>query len=155
MQRRCSVELWEDWAVMNWTEFRRKRQLTELRHYPGIRLEGPRKVMENFSQDAVLPDILRIQLTSWSWALLEKPPVVELLKNFPNISWNPEVHYHVHNSPILPILSQINALHTTPFYLRSILILSTHLSVVDWGTMLQTGRSRVRFQMRWISFQFI
>jgi hypothetical protein len=25
-------------------------------------------------------------------------------------------------------------------------------SVVDWGTMLQTGRSRVRVSMRWIFF---
>jgi hypothetical protein len=53
---------------------------------------------------------------------------VQLLKNFPNILWNPKVQQHVHKSPpLVPILSQINPLHTIPSYLRSILISSTHL----------------------------
>jgi hypothetical protein len=59
--RLCGVELREDGSVVNWMEFRRKRQLTELRHYPGIHLEGPRKITENFSQDTLLPDLLRIR----------------------------------------------------------------------------------------------
>jgi hypothetical protein len=46
---------------------------------------------------------------SWSWALLEKLPIVQLLENFPRILWNPEVHHRVHIShPPVPILSQID-----------------------------------------------
>jgi hypothetical protein len=34
------------------------------------------------------------------------------------------------------------------------IILSRRGSVVDWGTMLQAGRSRVRVSMRWIFFNW-
>jgi hypothetical protein len=55
------------------------------------------------------------------WALLEKLPVVQILKNFPKF-------YGVYKRPpLVPILSRTEPIHTSPFYLRSILILSTHL----------------------------
>jgi hypothetical protein len=49
-------------------------------------------------------------------------------QEFPSILWNPKVHYRVHKSrPLLPILSHISPICTIPSYLRSILILSTHV----------------------------
>jgi hypothetical protein len=52
-------------------------------------------------------------------------------QEIPRILRNLEVHYRVHKSPpLVPILSQIYPVHTTPSYLRSILILFTHLHLV-------------------------
>jgi hypothetical protein len=61
-----------------------------------------------------------------SWEAVNCAATQEL----PSILRNPKVHHGVHKSPpLVPILSQIDPVHTIPFYisLRSILILSTHL----------------------------
>jgi hypothetical protein len=52
-------------------------------------------------------------------------------QEFPNILWNLKVHNRVHKNPVLVlILSQIKPAHTTPSYLRCILILSTQLHLL-------------------------
>jgi hypothetical protein len=49
-------------------------------------------------------------------------------QELPNILWNPKIYYRVHKSPsLVPILNQIDPVHTTPSYLRPILTLSTHV----------------------------
>jgi hypothetical protein len=49
-------------------------------------------------------------------------------QEIPRTLWDPKVLYHVHkSSPLVPILGQIDLVHTTPSYLRYILIPTTHL----------------------------
>jgi hypothetical protein len=60
-------------------------------------------------------------------------------QELPSISWNPKVQYRIHKSPpLVPILSHINPIHTIPSYLRSILILSTHVMVFPVVSFLVT-----------------
>jgi hypothetical protein len=65
-------------------------------------------------------------------------------QEFTNVLWNPKFHYHIHISPALvPILSQINPVHTNPFqlcnYASSNLILSSHLRLSLPGGLFPSG----------------
>jgi hypothetical protein len=61
-----------------------------------------------------------------SYLLTELSPASEAAhcaatEELPNILWNPKVHYRVHNSPpLVPILSQIDPVHTITSYLSKI-----------------------------------
>jgi hypothetical protein len=45
----------------------------------------------------------------------------EATQELPSILWNPKVHYRDHKRhPQIPILSQIDPVHTTSFYLYKI-----------------------------------
>jgi hypothetical protein len=69
------------------------------------------------------------KLTSWNWALLEKPPVAQLLKNFPAF-YGTRKFITVFTWALHRSLSWARSIHSIPPHLislKSALTLSTHL----------------------------
>jgi hypothetical protein len=82
---------------------------------PGMEVAGLKLVlcMTIYPRCYVIP----CSLTPRSWAFLSRTGTCLLTQELPSILWNPNVHQRVHKSPpLVPILSQINPVHTSPFY---------------------------------------
>jgi hypothetical protein len=78
----------------------------------------------------------KFKLTSWSWALLEKPPIVQLLENFPAF-YGTRMFSTLHCS--LSWAISIQSIPPNPISLRSILILSIHIHLGLPGGLFPSG----------------
>jgi hypothetical protein len=63
------------------------------------------------------------------------------MQDLPSVLWNPKIHFRVYKTPpLVPILSQIDPIHSTPSYLSlSSILPSTHLRLGLPNGLLPSG----------------
>jgi hypothetical protein len=118
------------WNVIYWTQLFRYGDCVEIRACIGQTFCVNSFFHETKKEPLLLGTtpmpLLLINWSPWSWALLEKRQLCNYLKNFPTFygTWMFIIMYRRANHWSL---SWARSAHTTPSYLRSILILSTSL----------------------------
>jgi hypothetical protein len=93
------------------------------------------------AQCSYIPSLTHSLTHSWSWALHEKPPVVQLLKNFTEL-YGTRMFITVFTKSLhfsLSWATQIHFISSYPISLKSILILSTHLRLGLPSGLLPSG----------------
>jgi hypothetical protein len=59
------------------------------------------------------------------------------IKEFPTILWNQKIHYHFRtNLPLVPVLNQMNTVHTTPLIIFSWIVPGYNTFTLNWRYMI-------------------